>query len=118
MRRYKVEVDSITTKGRIYNKGSVIYEDQLLPGLAEALKQKGSLKYLGDNDELGGTEPSVIQKPEVKIVERTIEKIRIEVAPIDKVTRVWIMDRLEDKGIEFSRNASKKELYEILISSP
>ncbi len=101
MNHYKVLVLAVNGKRGIFRSGDEVNEDNFPPGHAEKLVEQGYLERIGEDE----------QKPVDQNGQP--EFVVPEVLSIDKVTLNQMKAELSALKIEYPKNGSKAELFEI-----
>lgn len=101
MNHYIVKALAVNGKRGIFRSGDKVNEDTFPPGHAEQLVEKGFLERIGD-DEI--TPEDETGQPELIIKEKL---------DINEVTMTQMKADLKLLNIEYPKNASKAELFDI-----
>lgn len=101
MKKYRVLVLAVNGKRGIFRSGDEVNEDNFPAGHAEKLAEQGFLEEIGSDD--------------LKPMEEngTPEFVQPEPISIDKVTLNQMKVDLNALNVEYPKNGSKAELFEI-----
>lgn len=119
MKQYRVIALSVGGRGnRIFESGDTVTENNFTEGRAAELENQGFLKEIGETAEEAAppaAEEAEVTEPNLAppATEETVE-VKDAVEETDEykaITRNELMEQLTNADVEFSKNASKAELF-------